>query len=172
MARRSGGGTSRGDRRAVSEILGLSVRFVLGLSDLLLLRGIELLDLFTVLEVSGLLLLPLVVKPSIGGGFLRAAAAYPLLAGLKGRRSRPAGKVQLDLSPSERPQMCCQSCRQSGRALMRCDSFGGRSTFPRLGVSLGLFEPSSIARHIRSKIGCGCKPSGSDPISRGSAAHD
>jgi ABC-type molybdate transport system permease subunit len=53
------------------------------------------LDLFTVLEVSALLLLPLVVTPSVGGGcFLRAAAADSLLAGVKGQMTGPVKKVQ------------------------------------------------------------------------------
>jgi hypothetical protein len=41
-----------------------------------------------------------VVTPSIGSGcFLRAAAAYSLLAGLKRQMYRSSGKVQFDPSP-------------------------------------------------------------------------
>src|SRR5258706_15983122 len=64
-----GGGTGGDDRRALSGVSGLSLRFVLGLSHLLLLLRISLLsDLFTVLCVSAVLRLRLVMTPSIGRG--------------------------------------------------------------------------------------------------------
>src|SRR5258707_2443273 len=69
-----GGGTGGDDRRALSGVSGLSLRFVLGLSHLLLLllRISLLLDLFTVLCVSAVLRLRLVMTPGIGsGGSLR-----------------------------------------------------------------------------------------------------
>src|SRR5260370_40962181 len=71
-----GGGTGGDDRRALSGVSGLSLRFVLGLSHLLLLLRISLLlDLFTVLCVSAVLRLRLVMTPGIGsGGSLRGAA--------------------------------------------------------------------------------------------------
>src|SRR5260370_30112759 len=64
-----GGGTGGDDRRALSGVSGLSLRFGFGLSHLLLLLRISLLlDLFTVLCVSAVLRLRLVMTPGIGSG--------------------------------------------------------------------------------------------------------